>query len=249
MSLNDTVRKVEASIPGAKVINAKHFDNPAGVQAAERGTKAFSERVKRTTNEEFGGEKYKPGSVQVPVDWEHPWWVSILVCPDALPVGAKMACNQADFFEERKCAACEKKVYRHLWNTDEDKTIICEECRLDQGFFHEWEVKEAQKWRMKRSSMTLHHLGGMERSNENIGGIMGTHGAPEVAEAMRRAGVLQTRIDQNGNPVETAVFSSRKDMEAKVKMFNRMQQEAADRGFRGTRGGTKFIRHGGITPD
>jgi len=246
-SLNDTVRSVEASIPGSRVLNAKHFANPAAEQAAERGTKAFSERVKRTNDEELGGQRHRPGHVAAKSWIGNVWWINVGVGADKATddTGRYAKIKSADW-TKRECMECNAAIYQHPW-WQERVTWICEACRYKAGYLYETE--SGSKWRMQHSSMTLKHLGGMERSNENIGGIMGGHGAPEVAEAMRAAGVLQTRRDESGNPVETAVFSSRKDMESKLKLFNKMQREASDRGFRGTRGGVKYIAHGGNAPD
>ena len=259
-SLSDTVRNVEASIPGAKVLNAKHFSDPAGVQAAERGTKGFRERVKRTTDEEFGGQKHKPGRVQSACADHEAWWLRIGVGVDEPKVmefhehdprsgrltdRVYMTWTEADY-KKHECDSCKNPVYQTCDMTDRD-VWVCDKCRYTLGLLHENE--SGSKWRLHHKSMTLRHLGGMEFSNENLGGIMGAHGSPDVADAMRRSGVLQTRRDENGNAVETAVFSSRRDMESKVKMFNRMQKDAEARGFRGTRGGVKYIRHAGGTPD
>lgn len=293
MSLHDTVRGIESSIPGAKVINAKHFSDPAGMQAHERGTKQFKDRVKRTTDEEFGGQKYKPGSVQAKrfeaeaseieafclaceykrlgahrklkpeAELRERWFKDegdIYYVRDGSAHFLKSARYPEElFFYKKMIGGCgeEKMEFTDemydpvpIPNDSEGDTEPCVSCKnpTTSRRYKVWK-EGSKKWKLQRKGIAQRGLGGMERTNENIGGMIAGHGAPEVAEAMRRSGVLQTRRDENGNPVTTAVFRSERHKADVVKEFNRRQAEAQARGFRGTRGGVKFLRHGGLTPD
>jgi hypothetical protein len=90
-----------------------------------------------------------------------------------------------------------------------------------------------------RSGMTR-VFGNGETLNENIGGIMAHHAPDGVADELRRQGRLQTRLDQNGNPCEYAVFHGPKDRDRAIRDFNKRVADSPP-----VDGKRKYIRHGG----
>jgi len=252
MSLNDTVRHIQDSIPGVRVLRAKHLKDPAGVAHYEKSHPKMGDERKRIRDEEFGGQKHKPGEVRISVPEGEAWWVRIGIGEDKpydyevrMP-GSKTVLRSVskESWLKHECAECGKTVYQNV-GLPERETWLCEKCRYALGFLHDSE--SGSKWNRQHKGISVLHGNG-EISNENIGGFCDRHTAPEVREALVSSGVLQTRRDANGNPVQTAVFKSRRHQADMLKEINRRQADAAASGFRGTRGGVKYLRHGGLNP-
>ena len=250
ISGHDVYNSLKAQFPHARV--DKIEQSSRAKMTAERGQKRKRSEEAKWTDGEYGRYDRTRHKHSIGWDTDHPWWVTVLVCKTELPENTKMKSNEPDYFEERKCAKCEKRIWKHVWHPEDGKTLVCEKCRVSEGLFYSWEVKESHDYRRKIESMTRKHLGGMELLNENLSGQMQKHGDPAYVAHLRETGQLQIRKDQNGNPCEYLVSSSRRQQAEQLKQYNRSQHEAEARGWGGTRSSRGIVRkinHGGLTPD
>ena len=152
---------------------------------------------------------------------------------------------EPEHYKPHDCAGCGKIVYQEPDAADR-QAWICDKCRYELGFL--WPCEAFSKWNSRYSGGTRRRGNG-ELQNEHLGGQMSLHGHPEIVNRLRAQGKLQIRRDENGNPTEYLVSSSRKDQERTLKEFNRIQKEA-QRGLpESVRHKVGFLRHGGMTPE
>jgi hypothetical protein len=204
---HDVYKAIKAQFPHARVDSIR-VTTPAQCAHERTETRKRSEERKRQEGE-FGNYMKSKPKHSIPMPDSYAWWLTILECEDAHPKGAKLRCNQPDFFTERWCEGCNKQIWQHAWYPDREH-YVCRKCRLAMGLFHEWEMKEMKDYRRR------------------------------ILERMRQTGQLQVRRDQNGNPCEYLVSSSRKQMASQIKDFNRHLK---------SRGINRELHHGGMTPD
>jgi hypothetical protein len=234
---HDVYKAIKAQFPHARVDSIR-VTTPAQCAHERTETRKRSEERKRQEGE-FGNYMKSKPKHSIPMPDSYAWWLTILECEDAHPKGAKLRCNQPDFFTERWCEGCNKQIWQHAWYPDREH-YVCRKCRLAMGLFHEWEMKEMKDYRRRIQSFTQKRFGGIEMQNENISGQMQRFGDKSYLERMRQTGQLQVRRDQNGNPCEYLVSSSRKQMASQIKDFNRHLK---------SRGINRELHHGGMTPD
>lgn len=243
-SKNDLAASIKRRFPHAKVENIS-FPSRAQMAHEAGETRKRSEEKKRLEGEYGRYDKSKPKHSVHISDGSH-WTLNVGQAELSIPKSDAKH-NAPSFWNKKKCAGCLKPVFKHAWH-EERKLWMCTKCRHKAGFFHAHEVREEGKYRRMIQGVTQRRGNG-DILNENISGQMLQHGHPESIAAMKKAGAIQTRRDQNGNPCHYFVASSRKKQAELIKQFNRRQIEARDRGWSGTtREGTKstwLVAHGG----
>jgi len=230
--------------------------------AAERAETYKRSEEKKRMQGDFGayGKKSKQKHYVNLEDGEC-WWLVVGIGKDAperyeitMPGRAHHVIRVVpeSAWHRHDCDGCEKEIFSDPGDCQERRVWLCQGCRVEQGFFHEWESQARRDYRRRIESFTKKGIGGLELRNENLGCFMSGHGDPAFVEHMRRTGQIQVRKDERGNPCEYLISNSRKHMNEQLKNFNDAQKRAEDRGWRGTYShgsyDVKRLNHGGMSP-